>query len=187
MTIDLARRGFFRIGKGEKRLDKSAFKLPWLKSVDHFLNKCTQCGACAEHCPEQIITKGSGGYPTVDFSLGECTFCQQCTQHCPEQLFDTEQAQPWQLIPVLQDNCFAQQNIMCQSCADVCDSQAIHFQYLDSSIPKPVLDSDACTGCGACVSSCPAKAIDVQVAKTGLTQAENQTKRDANQLGAANV
>ena len=161
MSVDLARRSFLRFAKGQKQVDYSSFKLPWLKSVEQFIDQCTQCGACTEQCPENIISQGSGGYPTVDFTRGECTFCQACTQRCPEQLFDTQQAQPWQLQPEITAQCFAEQKILCQSCGDVCDSQAIRFQYLNSSIPQPIVDIDACNGCGACVSSCPAKAINV--------------------------
>lgn len=86
MSIDIQRRAFFINGQPPKT--NSDIRLPWLKSAELFLDKCTQCKACIEHCPESIIEKGEGGYPTVNFALGECTYCQVCAQECPVYLFD---------------------------------------------------------------------------------------------------
>jgi ferredoxin len=41
----------------------------------HFEDRCTRCGACVDACPESILRRGSGGFPTVDFTASACTFC----------------------------------------------------------------------------------------------------------------
>ena len=81
--------------------------------------------------------------------------------NCPESLFDTEQEQPWLLDLDISKDCFAKRDIVCQSCGDVCDTQAISFVYETTAIAKPIINKDACTACGACVGACPAKAITV--------------------------
>lgn len=159
MTINLRRRALFTIGQVKEV--NTNIHLPWLKSTESFLNKCTQCQSCMENCPESIIEKGQGGYPTVNFFLGECTYCQECTKHCPEDLFDVEKEEAWSLNLIINDACFTEKGIVCQSCRDICELQAITFTYEFSSIPKPKVNTLLCTDCGACVSSCPANAISL--------------------------
>lgn len=170
MSVDLQRRAFFMTGKVKDI--NSDIHLPWLKNAEHFLDKCTQCQACIEHCPESIIEKGQGGYPTVNFNLGECTYCQACADHCPEDLFDLEQPEAWSLALHINENCFTERGIVCQSCRDVCEPQAISFKYALSSVPKPELNLAACTSCGACVSSCPANAVSLLPNQDGLDDKE---------------
>lgn len=157
MSVDTSKRAFLFRKKPEQT--NTDIGLPWLIDHAQFLDKCTQCGHCTEQCDENIITRGQGGYPTVDFSLGECTFCQDCTKGCPESLFDSNQAEPWQIDVEITAECFPNKGIVCQSCSDVCEPRAIRFKYIDSPIAKPVVNNDLCTGCGACVSTCPTDAI----------------------------
>ncbi len=157
MPVDLQRRALFRTARLQP--SNSDIHLPWLKSLDNFLDKCTRCSACLEHCPEQIIEQGDGGYPTVNFTKGECTFCGDCASHCPENLFDVDMAVPWALDLTITADCFTQRGIVCQSCRDACDAKAISFRHMGSAIAKPVVDASSCTSCGSCVSACPANAI----------------------------
>ncbi|HEY0183560.1 MAG TPA: 4Fe-4S dicluster domain-containing protein [Rhodopila sp.] len=55
--------------------------------------------------------------------------------------------------------CFATRGIVCQICADHCSAQAIHFRPRRGNVPEPLLEQARCTGCGDCVSICPADAI----------------------------
>jgi ferredoxin-type protein NapF len=159
MSIDYQKRAFFMTGRSAT-VNKDVH-LPWLKSAEEFLDKCTQCGECVQRCPEGIIDKGEGGYPSVNFKHGECTYCQKCTEQCPEDLFDTTQSTPWQLSIAINQNCLTEKNIVCQSCRDVCEHHAITFEYQLGSVPKPRIDDALCTRCGACVSSCPTGAINL--------------------------
>lgn len=172
MSIDRSRRAFFtRLTASTQSEDVG---LPWLTSRAEFIDKCSQCGHCLEACPEKIITKGEGGFPTVNFSLGECTYCQSCTTDCPESLFDTTQPSPWELSLTINDQCFTKRHVVCQSCKDACDAQAITFDFRAKRIPEPQVNIDACTQCGACASICPANAISLTNAhrKTDTSEKE---------------
>jgi len=159
--VDLARRNLFR---GKKASTPSAIRLPWVINEQVFTNSCTQCGDCVTSCEENIIVKGSGGFPEIDFSKGECSFCQKCVDVCEQPLFvdkRDENSPPWQLNIAIKNNCLAMNQVVCQSCQDCCEPEAITFKYLQSSIPQPQMELDKCNGCGACVSICPQSAIEL--------------------------
>jgi ferredoxin-type protein NapF len=67
------------------------------------------------------------------------------------------------------DGCFARQNVVCQSCADVCTPRAIRFRPQIGKPPLPELIADECTLCGACASACPASAIILTTSTRGRT------------------
>ncbi|WP_131112197.1 4Fe-4S dicluster domain-containing protein [Sulfuricystis thermophila] len=50
-------------------------------------------------------------------------------------------------------------NVVCRSCGDACDEQAIRFSPRLGSAALPVVLTERCTGCGACLPVCPAGAI----------------------------
>jgi len=157
--VDLARRNLFR---GKKISTPSAIRLPWVIDEQHFINDCTQCGDCLKSCEENIIVKGDGGFPEIDFSQGECTFCQACIAVCKQPLFINERTNnqsAWRLDIKIENSCLAKNNVVCQSCQDICEPEAINFKYLLSKIPQPQIALEQCNGCGACVSICPQTAI----------------------------
>jgi Fe-S-cluster-containing dehydrogenase component len=60
-----------------------------LAIVPHFpdpgvyeVRTCTQCGACAEVCPVDAITKDAKGVYDIDPDI--CTGCLACVEVCPE-------------------------------------------------------------------------------------------------------
>jgi ferredoxin-type protein NapF len=170
--VDLARRNFFR---GKKISTPSAIRLPWVIDEQHFINDCTQCGDCVTSCEENIIVKGDGGFPELDFSQGECTFCQTCIDVCKQPLFVDKRAEnqtAWQLDIKIKSNCLAKNNVVCQSCQDSCETEAISFKYLLSKTPQPQIALDKCNGCGACVSICPQASIELtpNLAATLITE-----------------
>nr|WP_284676629.1 ferredoxin-type protein NapF [Vibrio sinus] len=138
-------------------------RLPWLKKPAAFTDNCTQCGLCIENCPTNVIEQGSGGFPTIDFSSGECTFCYQCAEVCPEPLFMPEQSTPWNVKAVIDQHCLAVQNIECRSCNDNCEPLAIQFTLQRSHAAIPAINTEQCTGCGACVNVCPTSSIRIKV------------------------
>lgn len=159
--VDLARRNLFR---GKKASTPSAIRLPWVINEQHFTNGCTQCGDCITSCEENIIVKGDGGFPKIDFSKGECSFCQKCIDVCNQPLFVDERDDDktaWQLDIKIKSNCLAMNQVVCQSCQDSCETEAISFKYLQSKTPQPQIELDKCNGCGACVSICPQTAIEL--------------------------
>lgn len=167
---DPSRRRFFR-GKVQ---NVTELRLPWIVNEAVFTSGCTQCQDCLHSCESNIIVKGQDGFPTIDFNQGECTFCNKCIDACQQPLFsgafpengsnspeNTENNinKAWPVTFAIGDKCLANNNIYCQSCRDECETSAIKFSYLDSSIPTPSLNTQDCTQCGACVKVCPQDAI----------------------------
>ncbi|TYK65905.1 ferredoxin-type protein NapF [Colwellia echini] len=172
---DPSRRRFFRGRVSNKQI----IRLPWTINEAVFRSGCTQCQDCINSCETNIIVKDEDGLPTVDFNLGECTFCNKCIDACEQPLFSgafprtgelkdnnntpeatlAENNKAWPGIFTINDKCLAKNNIYCQSCRDECETNAIKFNYINTSIPEPSLNESDCTQCGACVKSCPQEAI----------------------------
>ncbi|MCL1144034.1 ferredoxin-type protein NapF [Shewanella gaetbuli] len=151
--INQSRRNLF------SRRKTNVLRPPWVKQDIEFTDICTRCDKCIQVCETHIIKRGDGGFPEVDFSIDECTFCQKCSDICPEPVFDKAQDTPWQVKANIKDNCLTHNGIWCQSCKDACDPRAITFTMAVGQVPKPQIDINSCTGCGACVSPCPNDAI----------------------------
>jgi ferredoxin-type protein NapF len=120
-----------------------------------FADQCTSCGECIAVCPQHIIINGSAGYPEVDFRQGECTFCSQCIDSCAENALSHEIQPPWRLELRLADSCLAKRQVVCQTCGDACEAEAIRFRPQAGTVAIPQIDQDVCTGCGACIAACP--------------------------------
>ncbi|GLX79650.1 ferredoxin-type protein NapF [Thalassotalea insulae] len=156
-----------RLFRGKLAPPAPKLRLPWIKSEQHFTEHCTQCGDCLAACETKILIKDEAGFPTVDFNLDECTFCGQCQVSCQQPLFIDKQQQdngkqsPWLAKLTIDNQCLAQNNILCQSCQDVCDTNAITFDFSRRSVPAPEVDLSACNQCGACISTCPQQAIEL--------------------------
>ncbi|SGZ07082.1 Ferredoxin [Moritella viscosa] len=156
MSINLARRSLFR-----RKEQDNIVRLPWLKADLEFTDKCTRCGDCTAACPEKIIIVGDGGFPEIDFSVSECNFCKECVNHCKEDLFDLNQSQAWANKAVVSDRCLNIESVYCRSCTESCESEALAFNFINTTFVSPDVVFDDCNGCGACVSICPVSAITV--------------------------
>ena len=159
-----SRRQLFRGDTGSKRLP---MRPPWTVAEPLFTADCSRCGDCIQHCPEQILFKGSGGFPEVDFQHGECTFCGSCADICQAPIFNstehsTEQ-QPWSLKAVIGERCITYKQVVCRSCVEQCDVEAISLKPQLGGVGIPELSTDLCTGCGACIAPCPTQAITIQI------------------------
>lgn len=156
--FDLARRNMLR---GDP-LDKPVLRPPWAIERNAFLDTCTGCLDCVAACPEHVIVKGAGGYPEVHFTESECTFCGNCVERCEVDALSLGTSPPWRLQPVIADTCLALNNVVCETCRDACEPRAIRFHYRIGGTPHPEVELENCNGCGACVSACPADAIELR-------------------------
>lgn len=166
-NISLSRRnllrGKFSAAQGSLT-SQTAVRLPWSISEQHFTDHCSRCNDCINACPQNIIVKGSGGFPEINFALGECTFCQDCVVSCNVPLFtDIATTTPWPYKAVINDKCLAQNNVHCQSCQDSCEPYAIKFAPRLGGVSQPKIELLDCTGCGGCVSICPTNAISINL------------------------
>ena len=170
---DLNRRAFLR-GKSP-RVGLNSIRPPWAIDASLFAEKCTRCDECIKVCPEKIISRGDGGYPEIDFHQGEgeCTFCAKCADACESDAFiispddkagnlAIKSLTPWDLQINFDTKCLSLNAVVCRTCADNCDEQAISFQLKLKGVSEPQLTQESCTGCGACVSVCPVRAIEIK-------------------------
>lgn len=141
---------------------------PWSKAEDAFTDSCTQCGVCLDACPAQIIVKGHAGYPIVDFSRGGCTFCGACADACQAGAFEGRTRVPWTLHAAISSACIESKGVACRICGDACDASAIRFRPSLGGRSIACIDPAACTGCGACVVSCPVGAIAINLSEPAL-------------------
>ena len=144
-----------------------AIRPPWVVEAARFIDVCERCDDCIDACPESILKRGDGGFPEVDFRRGECTFCEKCAQVCPVAAFvpaprDVEMA--WRLVPLIRSSaCLSLNAVTCRVCGDHCAADAIRFRLQTGAVAEPLVDMDHCSGCGACVFSCPVDAISIAV------------------------
>lgn len=158
--VNLSRRSLFR---GRLSPTEPKVQLPWSVSWADFVADCTRCGDCLVACPEQILVKGDGGFPTVDFLRGECTFCTDCVTACQAPIFRPTTQAPWDYVAHIEAGCLASAQVFCQRCQDSCELQAIRFSPQLGRVPTPSVDSELCNGCGACVADCPVGSIRIGV------------------------
>lgn len=156
--VDLTKRRWLNVNLKQ---NQNHVRLPWIARPQAFIDECTRCGKCIAACESQIIEKGDGGFPTVNFTIDECTFCYQCAQSCPEPIFLPQSALAWQAEVRITDQCLAVQQVECRSCQDACPEEAIHFALQIGRTANPQINSEHCSGCGACVSVCPSRAMAV--------------------------
>lgn len=156
--IDRKRRGLL---SGRGMSDAAPMRPPWTDEY-RVAAFCTRCDACLDACPEGVLTHGQGSFPAFDPALGSgaCTFCGVCATVCEDGVFDLSRLQPWSLNATIEPTaCLAHAGIHCSSCSDVCDDNAIKMPARIGGPPTPEVLSDKCTGCGACVGTCPGSAI----------------------------
>ena len=161
IVIDILKRRFIR---GDTR--SADLRPPWVLDPASFTDTCTRCNKCIELCPEQILVAGDGGFPRVDFTAAQCTFCGDCTASCEADLFDRsldEAHVGWFHKAVVSDHCLTHFGVMCRSCEDSCEPRAIRFPLQLGAVPQPAINSQLCTGCGACVRPCPETAISMDI------------------------
>ncbi len=162
MATTLSRRALLR---GRLTGIAPAIRPPWAAEEAEFLSLCSRCDDCQKACPDSIIHAGDGGFPAINFKHGECTFCGDCVRACKTGALSPSgmksELPPWQLTPSIKDNCLALNRVVCRSCAEQCEQQAIRFRPAPGGVSRPELNNEQCNGCGACVGPCPVAAIEL--------------------------
>lgn len=165
LRFDSSKRDFLR-GRSKKR--PAAIRPPWTNEA-RLDDACTRCGNCIAACPEDVLFVGEGDFPAFNPRLGtgECTFCGACAEACEARVFDLTRDTPWTITAVLDPTeCLAFESIHCEACRDFCDVRAIAMPPRAGGPSRPTLDSEKCTGCGACVAPCPGNALRLAIPST---------------------
>lgn len=162
MATPLNRRQFLR---GDFQARRSPLRPPWAVAEKEFTGRCTTCGDCVRACPNHILIAGGRGLPEIDFSRGECGFCGECADACKTEALSRKayKTLPWVYHAVIDDEaCLTSRGVVCASCREACAASAIRLPPRAGMAARPILNIDACTGCGACVAPCPVNAIHVR-------------------------
>ena len=163
--VDNARRGFLRA-----RIARASLPLrpPWAVPEGDFISRCSRCGDCVAACVKSgssLLKPGEGGYPVAAFDPASCTFCGDCVSACATSALDRAAWQradaPWSIRAQIGERCLAHDKVVCRSCGEACPVAAIRFRLQLGGVAVPELDPDRCTGCGACLPTCPVAAIAI--------------------------
>lgn len=145
----------------EKSTLRFIFSPPWAVETKHFEALCDGCGECIAACENNILILNKNGCPQVDFSRGACTFCGACAESCPQEAFQYDPScAPWNLHALINAKCLIKNNVVCSTCAEQCDKEAIVISRIIDKDKAPRV-TDLCDGCGACFSVCPVGAIEI--------------------------
>ena len=135
-------------------------------SVDRwaFNMKCVGCGLCIANCRGGCLKASTSlmrlGQPEMDFRHDYCLVrcAQQCAKVCPAgaiRLLDGVVRKDIHVGHAVwkRDLCIREtEDVKCTACSRKCPVGAIRIVE-----GFPVVDKDACIGCGACEHVCPAR------------------------------
>lgn len=146
---------------------------PGIQSEHDFMARCIKCGKCIEACPYAALhvagpmQGAAAGTPHIEAREQACRLCADfpCVSVCPTQALRdvAEKHEPRMgYARIEEDVCIAYQGYRCEVCYRVCplidEAITIDFQSLEGDEIHtkfaPVVNKDACVGCGLCVERC---------------------------------
>ncbi len=121
---------------------------------------CLGFGDCVKACPYEAIFI-CGGIARID--PGKCKACRKCMSVCPRGLIELYPVNEKHTIVFCKNGdkgsdtrkACLQGCLACTRCVRICKNDAITITDNHAHI-----DSEKCTGCGACIPECPAGAIN---------------------------
>ncbi len=165
MSSSINRTQFLR---GNLSGQRDPIRPPWSLPESQFVEKCNRCADCVPACEYELIKIGRGGYPEIDFSQGGCDFCTDCVAVCIPGAISNRSVEdaPWELKATILDSCLSINAVICRSCGEACDQEAIKFKLEVGGIARPLLDLEKCNGCGECFTVCPDNSVQIAAAGT---------------------
>jgi Na+-translocating ferredoxin:NAD+ oxidoreductase RNF subunit RnfB len=65
-------------------------------------------------------------------------------------------------VAVVSSACLEARGTACRACETACDEDALRFRPVGGGRSLLTISPDRCTGCGACLPPCPARALTLQ-------------------------
>jgi polyferredoxin len=140
---------------------------------EKFNHACARCGSCAKACTGGVIRPAGldaglerAFTPALDFGKGACERCGTCGQVCPTGAIISLPEDQIKIgtAKIDQQLCIAwKDGKKCLICNEVCPEQAVK----GAGKLQPVVDVDACVGCGNCQHNCPVDEKAIRVSSTG--------------------
>lgn len=145
---------------------------PGVRSRREFLDRCTSCGLCIDHCPQGVLKASLEEYgllralhPVKDYDLSWCVYdCTRCSDLCPTGALhpltvSEKHRSRVGLASVERSLCISYNDgVSCGACSRRCPADAISMTApTQTNGPLSVVDTSRCIGCGACQYVCPSR------------------------------
>lgn len=133
-----------------------------------FTKKCSRCGNCVKACPFfalKPVTMANDfdlGTPTLRCYESWCRFCEDfpCIEACKTGALAfnvLEKKKKIATARVTPENCIRSAGKNCQACFEKCNETfSAGAVEITEDLRPPVIKTDRCSGCGACLNVCPA-------------------------------
>lgn len=144
---------------------------PGAKGIRHLTQHCTACQLCVAACPNGVLRPSEDlstlMQPRSSYERGYCRpECTRCSEVCPAGAIVRIDRADKSAIQIghavwVSANCIPlTDGVECGNCARHCPVGAIQMveSFHGPDAPRlPVVNSEACIGCGACENLCPAR------------------------------
>lgn len=121
---------------------------------------CDFCGDCLDVCKTDALHKIAINITTntAQAHLNSDDYHEAYEENSEADAF----LPPWHIKASIDlTKCLSMNAVICRSCGESCDDEAIKFDLKLGGIAEPVLNDANCTGCGACFSVCPVQVISL--------------------------
>jgi len=175
--------------RNEARAHPYALRPPGALPEDDFNATCIKCGQCVNACPYDTLKLAPAG---GDLPIGTpyfkprqipCYLCPDipCMKACPTGAISPElksiNDSRMGLAVIDLENCLSWKGLRCEICHRECPlkGKAIVLETHPREISKhamffPVVNSDACTGCGICEKACPTTEAAIRILPHKMVQ-----------------
>lgn len=146
---------------------------PGAWNINHFKSRCTACQLCITSCPNGVLRPSMRldmlMKPEMSYERGYCRpECNICSQVCPAGAIRPVTHEDKVSVRAghavwLKDNCLLTEGRRCGNCASHCPAGALSLVQRDKDDPGSprmiAVDTERCTGCGACENLCPVRPL----------------------------